>query len=86
MTTQLAVKLPDELLARLDQLVGEGRFASRSEAVRDGISRVVRDAERERIDVAFAAGFARHPDDDSLAEAERLATEAIADEPWERWW
>lgn len=86
MTTQVAVKLPDELLSRLDHLVSEGRFASRSEAVRDGINRIVRDAERERIDGAFAAGFARHPDDDVLAEAERLATAAIADEPWEHWW
>jgi Arc/MetJ-type ribon-helix-helix transcriptional regulator len=74
MTTQLAV------------LVADGRLASRSDAVRHGISRVVGDAERERIDDAFAAGFARHPDDDALAEAERLATEAITEGPWERWW
>jgi Arc/MetJ-type ribon-helix-helix transcriptional regulator len=86
MTTQVAIKLPDELVSRLDHLVGEGRFASRSEAVRDGIRRVVRDAERARIDEAFVAGFARHPDDDALGEAERLAVEAIEDEPWERWW
>lgn len=86
MTTQLAVKLPEELLARLDYLVADGRFASRSDAIRHGISRVVGDAERALIDDAFAAGFARHPDDDVLAEAERLATEAIIDEPWERWW
>ncbi|HXH58776.1 ribbon-helix-helix domain-containing protein [Iamia sp.] len=85
MTTQLAIKLPDELVVRLDHLVGEGRFASRSEAVRDGIRRVVRDAERARIDEAFVAGFARHPDD-ALGEATRLAVEAIEDEPWERWW
>lgn len=87
MTTQLAVKLPEELLSRLDRLVGQGRFASRSDAVRYGISTMVRDAEREAIDDAFTVGFARHPDDDEvLAEAERLATEAIIDEPWERWW
>jgi hypothetical protein len=35
---------------------------------------------------AATAVAARHPDHDVLAEAERLATAAIADEPWERWW
>jgi hypothetical protein len=35
----------------------------------------------------FASGFRRLPDDGAeLAEATRLAIEAIEDEPWERWW
>lgn len=86
MTTQLAVKLSDELVSRIDRLVHDGRFASRSHAVRAGLDQVVGDAERKRIDAAFADGFARHPDDDALAEAEALAVDAIEEEPWERWW
>jgi Arc/MetJ-type ribon-helix-helix transcriptional regulator len=87
MTAQIAVKLPDRLLAEIDALVDEGAFASRSEAVRHGVEALVRQRERRRIDGAFTDGFRRHPDrDDELAEATRLAVEAINDEPWERWW
>lgn len=86
MTTRITVKLPDELIANVDRLVRRGRFASRSDAVRNGLVKLLQEAESRRIDDAFAAGFARHPDDDLLTEAKRLAVEAIEDEPWERWW
>jgi hypothetical protein len=43
--------------------------------------------ERERIDRAFADGFARCPDTGAeLGEATRLAAESIDEEPWQRWW
>ncbi|HEX6419147.1 MAG TPA: hypothetical protein VFZ77_11655 [Acidimicrobiales bacterium] len=87
MTTQIAVKLPDRLVTEIDRLVADGSFASRSDAVRHGIESLVRSAERHRIDRAFAEGFRRHPDTEAdVAEATRLAVEAINDEPWERWW
>jgi Arc/MetJ-type ribon-helix-helix transcriptional regulator len=87
MTTQIAVKLPDRLVAELDALVSGGAFASRSEAVRYGVEALVRQDERRRIDLAFTEGFRRHPDsDDEMADATRLAGEAINDEPWEPWW
>jgi Arc/MetJ-type ribon-helix-helix transcriptional regulator len=87
MTTQIAVKLPDRLVAELDALVARGAFDNRSEAVRHGIEALVRSSERQRIDAAFAEGFARHPDTaDEIAEATRLAIDSINDEPWEKWW
>lgn len=87
MTTQIAVKLPDRLVAEVDRLVADGSFASRSDAVRRGLETLVGAAERQRIDRAFAEGFRRHPEsDDEIADATRLAVEAIDDEPWERWW
>jgi Arc/MetJ-type ribon-helix-helix transcriptional regulator len=87
MTTQIAVKLPDELVAEIDALVAHGSFASRSEAVRHGIEALVRGHERDRIDRAFVEGFRRHPQDDTeMADATRLAVDVINDEPWERWW
>ena len=87
MTTQIAVKLADDLVVALDQLVHEGRFDSRSDAVRQGLERVVRDARADAIDRAFAEGFRRVPErPEELAEAERLALQSIADEPWEKWW
>lgn len=87
MTTQVAVKLPDRLIAELDELVAEGVFASRSHAVRYGLEAVVRQQQRELIDRGFADGFRRHPDtEDELADATRMAVDAIEDEPWEPWW
>jgi Arc/MetJ-type ribon-helix-helix transcriptional regulator len=87
MTTQIAVKLPDELVAAIDALVADGQYASRSEAFRVGVEALVADARRRRIDEAFARGFARIPDSpDEIAEANRLGLEAINEEPWEKWW
>ncbi|CAN5915311.1 hypothetical protein BH23ACT10_BH23ACT10_06180 [soil metagenome] len=87
MTTQIAVKLSDALVAAVDVLVAEGRFASRSEAVRAGLDHIVATASSDRIDRAFVEGFRRVPErPEELREARRLALEAIADEPWEKWW
>lgn len=87
MTTQIAVKLPDRLVAEIDELVAGGSFASRSEAVRHSIEALVRRAEREHIDRSFVDGFRRYPEsDDEMADATRLGLDAINDEPWERWW
>ncbi len=87
MTTQIAVKLPDDLLAAIDRLVDNHRFASRSEIVRAGLQRVIADDASQTIDHAFASGFAQHPDsDDDVRRATSLAIESIADEPWEKWW
>ena len=87
MTVQIAVKLPDDLVARLDDLVRSGRFRSRSSGVRRALEVLVGAEERHRIDAAFADGFQRIPDDGlELEEATRLAVEAIGEEPWERWW
>ncbi|MHB8295536.1 MAG: ribbon-helix-helix domain-containing protein [Acidimicrobiales bacterium] len=87
MTQQIAVKLPDELLAAADHLVGEGIYASRSEVLRTGIEVLVRAHRREEIDDSYRRGYARLPESPGeLAEAEILAVQAIKEEPWERWW
>jgi Arc/MetJ-type ribon-helix-helix transcriptional regulator len=86
MTIQVAVKLPVELVARLDELVASGTFPSRSTGIRRALEVLLRAEERRRIDLAFAEGFRRVPDDDAGGETTRLAVEAIDEEPWERWW
>jgi Arc/MetJ-type ribon-helix-helix transcriptional regulator len=84
--TQIAVKLPDELVERVDRLVEAGTVASRSQAVRRGLEVLLRSEERRLVDAAFADGFARLPEtEDEMAEATRLAIDSIEDEPWERW-
>ncbi|CAN5304543.1 hypothetical protein BH23ACT9_BH23ACT9_32090 [soil metagenome] len=81
------MELPDETVNAIDALVQQGRFTSRSHAVREGLARVVEDSRRRSIDQAFADGFARIPETAAeLADAERLAVQAIAHEPWDPWW
>ncbi len=87
MTTQIAVKLPDDLVGRLDALVSHGAFPTRSAAVRAGLEIVISDESRRAVQSAYRDGYARVPETDAeLAEAARLGTRAIHDEPWERWW
>lgn len=84
---QIAVKLPDRLLAAVDDLVGAGAFANRSHAVRHALEVLVRDDRRRAVDEAFTRGFTAHPETAAeMAEARRLAIESINEEPWERWW
>lgn len=85
--TQIAVKLPDGLVRELDDLVAQGLFSSRSSAVRRAIEIVVSRQRRDALEEAYANAYRQAPESDSeLAEARRLATQAIEDEPWEKWW
>lgn len=85
--TQIAVKLPDGLVRDLDELVAQGLFSSRSSAVRRAVEMVVAGQRRDALERAYANGYREIPESESeLAEATRLATQAIDDEPWEKWW
>jgi Arc/MetJ-type ribon-helix-helix transcriptional regulator len=85
--TQIAVKLPDGLVRELDELVAHGHFSSRSSAVRRAVEMIVSGQRRDALDEAYAKGYQQTPESESeLAEAKRLATQAIDDEPWEKWW
>lgn len=87
MTIQIAVKLPDDLVAAIDRLVGEGAYPSRSAAVRRALDSLVAASERAALDQAFADGFRAAPETaEELSDAMRVAVEAINDEPWEKWW
>lgn len=82
-TEQIAVRLPVELLAELDDLVSRGLYESRAAAVRAGIE-VVMELERTRqIDREIIEGYRLKP----ATDAERSAAigslrDAILEEPW----
>lgn len=87
MTTQIAVKLSDELVGELDRLVEDGAFDNRSQAVRIGLETLVAAQRREEVDRRYRDALARLPEtSEEIAEATRLGVDAIEDEPWERWW
>jgi len=87
MTTQVAAKLPDDLVRRVDELVAAGAFPNRSAAIRQGLESLIGRLRRSAIDESIRQGYARLPESaEELARAQELAVQAIEDEPWERWW
>ena len=67
MTTQIAVRLPDELVAFVDDLVSQGDAASRAAVVSRALERERRRKIAER-DAAILASAHPDTDLDSLAE------------------
>jgi Arc/MetJ-type ribon-helix-helix transcriptional regulator len=87
MTTQIAVKIPEEILARIDEMVAKGLLQSRSAAVRQGLETLLVAHKRQALDHAFRDGFRENPETDhEMKEAYLLAIESIHDEVWEKWW
>jgi Arc/MetJ-type ribon-helix-helix transcriptional regulator len=81
--TQVAVRIPDELVSELDGLVAQGRFATRAEAIRAGLVAIL-ERERERqLDEAIVEGYRRIPPTPAEhAWADAAGRELIAEEPW----
>lgn len=85
--TQIAVKLPDDLVSEVDDLVTMGIFATRSSAVRRALEALVAAQRARAVDQAYEKGYRDLPESrEEISEATRLATQSINDEPWERWW
>jgi Arc/MetJ-type ribon-helix-helix transcriptional regulator len=82
-TEQIAVRLPAEQLAVLDDLVARGVYETRAAAVRAGIEVVLELDRRHRDDRAIVEGYRRLPSTD-VEQAAAIASmrEAIAEEPW----
>ncbi|MEO7557411.1 MAG: ribbon-helix-helix domain-containing protein [Acidimicrobiales bacterium] len=82
-TEQIAVRLPEELLAEVDDLVRRGVYPSRAAAVRDGIETLL-DLERRRVtDRALIEGYRRAPATPAEREAAIASLrDAILEEPW----
>jgi Arc/MetJ-type ribon-helix-helix transcriptional regulator len=82
-TEQIAVRLPAEQLAALDDLVERGVCETRAAAVRAGIEALLELDRRRQQDRSIVAGYERVPP----TKAERAAAiaslrDAIDEEPW----
>lgn len=83
MTSQLALRIPDELAKELDDLVSRGRFATRTEAVRSAIVGLVERERRAAVGEAIVSGYQRVPEtDEELATAEQNLRRLVTEEPW----
>lgn len=83
MTVQLVARIPDDVAAAIDALVQEGVFASRSDAVREGLASVIERRRRLMVGRAIADGYRRIPQkDDDLAWPDAASAAMIAEEPW----
>jgi Arc/MetJ-type ribon-helix-helix transcriptional regulator len=82
-TEQIAIRLPEELLDRVDQLVEKGVYESRAAAVRAGLEILAELARRHALDDAIVRGYERvPPTGPERASALASLREAIAEEPW----
>lgn len=82
-TEQIAVRVPDDQLAILDDMVERGVYRSRADAVRAGIRAVAELDRRQQTDRAIVEGYRRLPPTRSERDAAIASLrDAIAEEPW----
>jgi Arc/MetJ-type ribon-helix-helix transcriptional regulator len=80
---QLVTRIDAELLAEVDALVAEGVVATRSEAVRVGLERLVDERRRRLVGAEIVAGYRRRPEtDEELVGLDEATRALIAEEPW----
>ncbi|PZS33785.1 MAG: hypothetical protein DLM61_04575, partial [Pseudonocardiales bacterium] len=64
MSTQIAVRIPEGDLAALDDAVRAGRFASRAAAVREGLTRLLREERDREIAESYRRAYSKHPEEE----------------------
>jgi Arc/MetJ-type ribon-helix-helix transcriptional regulator len=66
---QIAIRLADADLERLDAAVAEGRFPSRAAAVRAGVDRLLRDERDREIAGQYQRAYGTQPQDEAIGRA-----------------
>ncbi len=80
---QLVTRVDEELAAAVDQLVAAGVVASRSEAVRLGLQRLVERHRRTQVGARIADGYQRIPQTEAeVGWADVSSIHMISEEPW----
>jgi metal-responsive CopG/Arc/MetJ family transcriptional regulator len=87
MSTQLAIRLPDDLLRDLDWVIVRLNYDSRAEAMRDALVKLIDQERRRQIGEQIAEGYRRMPQtEEEIAGADQAMIDSINEEPWEKWW
>ena len=69
MTIQVPVRLTEEDVAALDEVVASGRFASRSDVLRTALEGLLREEREREIDEAYRRGYGAHPQEEWIGES-----------------
>ena len=87
MSTQLAIRLPDDLLRDLDWVILRLNYDSRAEAMRDALIKLIDQERRREIGEQIAEGYRRMPQtEEEISSAYESLRQSIDEEPWEKWW
>ena len=87
MPTQLAIRLPDELVSDLDWVIHRLHYDSRAEAMRDALIKLIDQERRREIGEQIAEGYRRMPQtEEEISSAYESLRQSIDEEPWEKWW
>jgi Arc/MetJ-type ribon-helix-helix transcriptional regulator len=79
----ISVRMPDDRVSAIDDIVASGSYASRASVIIDAIDRLVAELESEAIDRAIVEGYRRIPSTREEDEwAEWSARASIREEPW----
>jgi Arc/MetJ-type ribon-helix-helix transcriptional regulator len=65
-TVQIPVRIPDRDVELLDEAVARGRFASRSEALREGLAMLLREERDRDIAEAYRRAYEKYPQEDRV--------------------
>lgn len=68
MSVQIPVRIPEEDARRLDDAVARGRFASRSEALREGLAVLLREEREQEIEEAYRRAYAQRPQEERVGQ------------------
>jgi Arc/MetJ-type ribon-helix-helix transcriptional regulator len=80
---QLVTRVDDHLLAQVDDLVGEGVAATRSDAVRLGLEALIERHRRYKTGQAIVDAYRRQPqDDEELTGLDDATSALVREEPW----
>jgi Arc/MetJ-type ribon-helix-helix transcriptional regulator len=83
MSKQIEVRIPNALAKALDDLVSEGMFETKAQAIRAALQTLVDQERRRRMGELIADGYWRIPqDEDEVEPARRAAIRSIEQEPW----
>jgi metal-responsive CopG/Arc/MetJ family transcriptional regulator len=87
MSTQLAIRIPDDLLQDLDWVVHRLKYESRTEAMRDALVKLIDHERRRHIGEEIARGYQQIPQTEAeIVVSDQAFIDSVNDEPWERWW
>jgi Arc/MetJ-type ribon-helix-helix transcriptional regulator len=83
MSKMITVRMPDERVARIDELVRAESYESRASFIVEAINRLVDEIEEREIDRRIIEGYTRFPQTAEEQRWARLAAlDSIREEPW----